>query len=1417
MKKNFLRIVSALLLALVFVCAFPTVSYAAVTYDSYDGKQITIFEPDETYETIEIYSQEDFVSLSERCRLNANSQKICVCLKNDILFDKEFAGIPYFDGFFDGNGYSISNVTMANVSEPVGFFSTIGEHGVVRNLSVTGTLQPSDGCNYIGGIVGENRGTVINCSFAGVVTGNDFVGGIAGINTIAGSIVKCRANGAVRGDNMVGGIAGVNNGSMIGCINYALVNTESIEMGVDLADLELNFSLDLTKLSANRSGVSVDIGGIAGYSSGIIADCSNENTVGYSKQGYNVGGIAGRNCGYVFKCSNCASITGRKDIGGIVGQMEPYIKKTISESKLYTLNTKLDEMQTLMNAAREDASGAGNSLSNRIDNVTKQVSKAESQAASIAKDALKEYEDIKNPQIDDKDIKDRLDKIPDDYRDTVKSETDRISNDPESVKKQEELSNSLKNLNTQIELLNKEARGYSNKLDKDIQEINEKYDEIEALLEEIADTDLSIKDISVTDSDLLVFGVVRSCTNNGEIDGDINAGGIAGTIGEESSIDPEDEISLKLDKKKHTEYEYKAVLDKNINNACVTAKRNYSGGITARAEIGYIRACENYGEIVSEGNYAGGIAASSQITIRDCFVKSSISGLKHVGGIIGEGISETVSGAGSIVSSCRALVVIEADKFYGAISGSPDGEFDRNIYTASDLNGLGAYSAEGEASPVAYEELIAGDNVPKEFKRLRLSFVADGNVLYSKDFTFGESFDASIFPEIPQKKDCYAKWDRADLTKLTADTKVTAIYESYVESLASSEERNSQRPVFYVEGKFSDKMELYAQKVSEPTFVIGEATQKTLSDIFYSKNVEEQWKIAIPEDGEEVHTIRFLSTGVSAKEPEIYVNDDGTYKKVTAQKLGSYLCFSVNSLNPEICIISQSPVYPAFVITFAAFASALVVAIFVISLVNRSNKKAAKEEKETREGENQEAKEDIAVEDELQDTERTAKKPRNKVLSVVLTCFNFAVFVALIAFTIYLSRNPEIVSSKIAYYLVMKAEADNSTQFDVSLKVTDDNEEFVSNSYVINTEEAGSKFVCIQTEGVTLYKSRNKVFLESGASFEVSSIIPEYEQILGRLPKVLTESAMHAERVDGGTMYFIELSRDNVGAVLSDITGEYGTLIKTVENASITLFSNSYKLKNIEIKAGGEASDGKRYSLDCSIDIVNGDDAKEVVIPKEVVEAAKSDALSPSITPEMLRLLYAFGDFYGKEKTACSIELSASGGVISLSDSLLYTRSRVKNDFISCVSKNGISLYFNDKGACTAKGATLTEIQKNTVEAAEVIDAAYRLLLSGNLEITGVRGTYSYKLDLDDESIDALTSEFAPDLKNVEKEFTKGYIQVIVTDGKLTELKIKAVGDAKRLFSTRAFGVQAKVTPLIYDQSVNYEVPSVVFEALSDK
>lgn len=295
---------------------------------------------------IHIRDAQDLLSLAENCVLDSYSQGKKVSLDCDIdLTGVDFHGIPSFGGSFDGNGYTISGLEFTDTRSVVGLFRYVQPKGVIRNLKVSGQIAPGGTAATVGGICGSNRGLIADCHYVGSVAGKTNVGGIAGVNEEGGSILRCTSQGVVVGENMTGGIVGFNLGLVENCENQACVNIHTPDGSLDLSSIDLSVLMDPSALS---NGITVmDTGGITGYSVGAIYDCVNTASVGYPHIGYNVGGIVGRGSGIISGCVNRGAIQGRKDVGGIVGQMEPNVSLNLSEDYLKQLETQMGELEEL--------------------------------------------------------------------------------------------------------------------------------------------------------------------------------------------------------------------------------------------------------------------------------------------------------------------------------------------------------------------------------------------------------------------------------------------------------------------------------------------------------------------------------------------------------------------------------------------------------------------------------------------------------------------------------------------------------------------------------------------------------------------------------------------------------------------------------------------------------------------------------------------------------------------------------------------------------------------------------------------------------------------------------------------------------------------------------------------------------------
>ena len=334
-------------------------------------------------DTVFVRTAEDLVQLAENCTLDSWSQGRIVRLQADIdLSGTDFTPIPTFGGTFEGQGHTISGLSITGSGNVRGLFRYIQPSGVVRDLSVEGRVDPSDRKNTLGGIAGSNRGLLAGCTFHGTVRGADSIGGLVGINESSGQIVNCTFSGAVTGEHYAGGIAGQNYGAVIQCRNSGSINTTEVDAELDLDAInreQLN--------AAENVPVCTDIGGVAGYSSGIIQSCTNSGSVGYDHVGYNIGGIVGRQSGYLDGCANSGDILGRKDVGGVAGQLEPEVRLLYDQGQMGELLDALDGLGDLLDQTQQDLRGTSDALSDRMDAISARTDEAREAVGDLADSA----------------------------------------------------------------------------------------------------------------------------------------------------------------------------------------------------------------------------------------------------------------------------------------------------------------------------------------------------------------------------------------------------------------------------------------------------------------------------------------------------------------------------------------------------------------------------------------------------------------------------------------------------------------------------------------------------------------------------------------------------------------------------------------------------------------------------------------------------------------------------------------------------------------------------------------------------------------------------------------------------------------------------------------------------------------------
>jgi len=220
----------------------------------------------------------------------------------------------YFTGSFDGDGHTISHLTIKGTGR-LGLFGTFSSFdaeikgvGLV-DVNITGSGSP------VGGLVGENAGTVIQCYSKGVVNGTYEVGGLVGENHDIGSIANCYSSGSVSGDYTIGGLVGYNDGSITESSSIGLVRG-SFGIGGLLGSNDYKGSIANCYSSGSVSGTGSDVGGLVSINEGRI---TASYTIGSVTGESGVGGLIGCNIGEVTNCCSVSTVAGNSAIGGLVG------------------------------------------------------------------------------------------------------------------------------------------------------------------------------------------------------------------------------------------------------------------------------------------------------------------------------------------------------------------------------------------------------------------------------------------------------------------------------------------------------------------------------------------------------------------------------------------------------------------------------------------------------------------------------------------------------------------------------------------------------------------------------------------------------------------------------------------------------------------------------------------------------------------------------------------------------------------------------------------------------------------------------------------------------------------------------------------------------------------------------------------
>lgn len=1114
--------------------------------DAQEQEETLAYDEDQV---IWIRSNEDFKELAKNCTLDTWSRDKVVILDVDLDFTSEgITLIPTFGGTFLGQGHIIKGFVIEGNSNNIGLFRYIQETGQVWNLNIQMDATAGTGQSGMGILAGQNKGLISGCSVNGTINVNNDAGLLVGINDVSGIIEDCTVNGMASGNHRVGGLVGTNKGGITDCTNNALVNTNAKDNKIDIQ------SLTLEEILSTENAASVtDIGGIAGSNEGVILYSINNGSVGYQHVGYNIGGIAGSQTGFIMSCENHGRLNGRKDVGGIAGQMEPSSRMEYEEDTMEKLSREFPKLHDLVTKLDNDASDMSASLSdqinvlldavegaqNAVDNIMSDISSdfdnmsnslsitelsspkpvsldfldklptwspsasptespsttptgtptstptptpsgtttegyknntgastgegtgtgggnaetngngngqtptqnptggqsgnedstqasgqnsAEEGARTAIQDLRNSEEEIayqipyrlsepamgttetknlsqddadpaddtnndtkgdtkddtkgdakddtnKDPKDDTKDdgdssddhpnlpliptpsggydfssfnIWDQIDRealekeINDAQKATYENANRAISDTEGEIRNRADrakvrvdsarisLSSSFTKILDQTRTLNNMADDHNQLLLDDLQAIN---DEVQVITNIITDTDTPETDeifMDVSDDDTVkdTEGKVLSCTNYGKISGDLNVGGIAGTMSRENNLDPEDDLNLSSDNTTlNVRYKERIVIRECFNSGKVEGKKECVGGIVGEMTLGSIISGMNTGSVSSDEDKVGGIAGESMGTIRQSSSKCALSGDNQIGGIAGNG---------KTITDCYSMVEIQEGTYYlGSIAGQIDdsGTVENNYFVEGCAPGIDGISLADEAQPVSYDEFLELPDIPDSFRSIHLTFMADDSQVDRITINYGESFDVTKLPEVPQKDGYSGVWEEFSQENITFDQTIEAVYTEYITTLEADLD-GAKLPRLLAEGTFDTDDTLEIKKVE-----------------LYPEDAQtraESYQVRLQTSDMGTHLYRFLpDASLEMENPSIEVYRDKAFVPVETGQDGSYLVFEYEDDAFTFTCVDR-PTEPVPVVLIAVIAGVCLVVIFILIIGIHGRKKKKK-------------------------------------------------------------------------------------------------------------------------------------------------------------------------------------------------------------------------------------------------------------------------------------------------------------------------------------------------------------------------------------------------------------------------------------------------------------------------------------------
>lgn len=691
-------------------------------------------------------------------------------------------------GFNEGIAEGCENRGQVNSSEH-GADEDEGKTPQPSGIPLDGKILDAEKVYHTGGIAGNSTGTIRRCTNKAVIgyphSGYN-TGGIAGIQN--GYITECSNTGEIRGRKDTGGIVGQFEPYVR--MRYEEDTIQKVQNQMDVLLDQLDAFGDMLGDTGDDTVANVDA---------LRADVKDVRS-----------GLQGNKTYYY---ENTKSFSGDLDVEldrveASINDFELELSDRNIDADATDLESDIRRLKNLRQELKDSLVSDPAKAREILDEMADLLSDIEETAKGMPVSLIDDVNDTTD------DINDQVDSVRASIEGTralIRENKDKLFTDLEATDEDmgariDSTAASLDALFERLKSANTQTQGQMDAIRSQVSLISDTISGRVDELKEERDGDL-IADVSDEHAEEPGSGMVSGCENTGRVESDGNTGGIAGIIGMELTLDPENDLEVDGEHSLKIDRTARASVRGCVNRGMAVSTNDYAGGIVGRADAGSLTGNSNFANVESkEGSYVGGIAGSSANMARDNRVLCQMKGQDYIGGVAGKGKHVI----GNLVMA--SIIPGEPGEYRGTVAGDADGDISGNCFVWEGLAAVDGVTYESQAKPLTYEEMVGLDSAPEEFCRLEVAYLADGRELKRVAVPYGNAAPEQEAPDIPAKDGYYAFWEDRGQSCVTANLFVEAQYRLWTTTVSSSL-RDGGLPALLAEGNYYPGTDIDAEEL----------------------------------------------------------------------------------------------------------------------------------------------------------------------------------------------------------------------------------------------------------------------------------------------------------------------------------------------------------------------------------------------------------------------------------------------------------------------------------------------------------------------------------------------------------------------------------------------------------------------------